>query len=112
MSSSNLEIAYRDGRMWVTPQEVITMDNVRIMEDHFRAAFDAGRCDVVIDLVTTDSLFSLGIGLIMRLYNVVKESGREMRVINADVRIHRAFESMGLTRVLDIHITGTPLDIS
>ena len=98
--------------MWVTPRETVDMDNVRIMEEHFKAAFEASRCDVVIDLSSTQSLFSLGIGLIMRLYNAVKESGHEMRIINAEARIYRALETMGLTRVLDIHVQGTPLDLS
>ncbi len=109
-TSSGLTIAVRDARLWVTPSQTIDMDNSRIIEDHFRAAFESHHGDVVFDLSETLALFSSGIGLIMRLYNVVKESGKQMHIVNAAPRIREAMENMGLGRILDIHDAGTPLE--
>ena len=110
-TSSCLNTEIRDGYLWVTPLDTIDMDNTRLIEDRFHTAFDSHPCAVVLDMAATHALFSSGIGLIMRLYNIAKEAGRDFRVVNVEKKIFDAMESMGLARVLAIHIAGTPLEL-
>lgn len=58
--------------------------------------------DVVFDLNDLDYLDSTGLGMFMIVYNMQKENGKSVKVINAKENIKKLFKITDLTTLFDM----------
>lgn len=58
--------------------------------------------DVVFDLNDLDYLDSTGLGMFMIVYNMQKENGKSVKVINAKENIKKLFKITDLTALFDM----------
>ena len=103
--SSNTQITIEKDFIRITPCETIDMDNSRLIESRFMAEYEGKNLDVLFDLSETTALFSSGVGLILRIYNRVKERGHSLSLVNVDPKTCEALDNMGITRVVEIFPT-------
>lgn len=102
----NPSIEERLGCLWITFKDPIDMDNYKIIENSVTQIIKESNLQkVVIDLSKTSSLFSSGLGVIMRVHILAKENNKEIFIVNASERMLEGLEAMNLDKVLTIYST-------
>lgn len=104
--SFNTEVEERQGCLWITFKKSIDMDNYKIVEEGiFTEITKTTSHKVVLDLSKTPTLFSSGVGTVMRMHTVINENNKEFYLVNVNERVQEGFETMGLDTVLKTYAT-------
>ncbi len=99
--SFNTEVEERQGCLWITFKDSIDMDNYQIIEEGiFKKITETNSHKVVLDLSKTPTLFSSGVGTVMRMHTVIQENNKDFYLVNVNDRVQEGFETMGLDTVL------------
>ena len=94
----NPTIEERQGCLWITFKESIDMDNYKAIEDSVSQHIKESKLQkVVIDLSQTITLFSSGLGLLMKILRQMSE-GKE-----ATDKMREGLETMNLDKILSIY---------
>jgi anti-anti-sigma factor len=102
----------KNGFLWITMPDSITMDNyVRIEEEIIGAI--SGSCNkVVLDMAATRSLFSSGLGLLIRLKKRLDERNCFLFLVNVSHRVRDILTAVHLDTVFSMYSTDVEFEIS
>lgn len=110
-SSISMSIEHKMGCMWVTLPDSINMYNNHEIEKSVLGNLEDGT-NVVIDLSNTISIFSSGLGLIIRIRKTVYEHNGVVCLVNVNEKLREMFAALNLTKVLPIYATDVEFEIS
>jgi anti-anti-sigma factor len=102
VKNNALGIERRYGCLWIILPDSIDMDNYVKIEDRIMECLAETPMNIVLDFSGTKSLFSSGIGLIVRLNKGVTDKGYTMSLVNVGEKIREGFENVGLDTVFTI----------
>jgi len=102
----------KHGFFWITLPESITMDNYGVIEDHLEQAIRETHLRVVLDLADVSSLYSSGLGLLIRLRTRINELGGALFLVNVSKKISILLESVNLERLFSVYATDVEFEIS
>jgi anti-anti-sigma factor len=95
-------IEEKNNALWITLPNSIDMDNYRKIEDSIAPELSKSRRKIVLDFSRTKSLFSSGLGLVVRLKKKVEQTGGELFLVNVNKKIEEGFENVGLDKLFPI----------
>jgi len=102
----NPSIEEKQGCLWITFKESIDMDNYKSIEDSVSSHIkESNLSKVVIDLSQTITLFSSGLGLLMRMHLLAKDNNKKIYIVNASDKMREGLETMNLDKILSIYPT-------
>jgi anti-anti-sigma factor len=105
-----LHIALKDGFIWITIPDSITMDTYQQVEYGIESVLTDGGDKIVIDLGKTKNMYSAGFGLIVRLRKRIAQNKGAMYLVNVSPRVMEGLSSVGLHKVVSIYEEGARLD--
>jgi len=100
--SYTTRVEKRHGRLWIMLPDSIDMDNYQKIEENIMGEIEHEPQDVVLDFSRTKTLFSSGIGLIVRLKKRVNEKGLNLSLVSIGNKIKEGLENVGLHNVFEI----------
>lgn len=112
IDSGTLSISIRSGRLWIVLPDSITIDNCNHIEKEILSNFDGKVGQVVIDISRVNSLYSSGLGLMIRLRKFVQNQGGDLCIVNISKRLHEMLIALNLDRVFPIYSTDVEYEIS
>ena len=102
----NPTIEEKQGCLWITFKESIDMDNYKAIEDSVSLNIKESTFQkIVIDLSKTITLFSSGLGLLMRMHLLAKDNNKIIYIVNATDKMREGLEAMNLDKILSIYPT-------
>ncbi len=105
--SFHTSIATKGGRLWVVFKDQIDMDNYKQIEESISIHFNKGENkDIVVDLQETRTLFSPGIGLLMRLHGMATANQGKLFLVNVSDKLREVLTFSSLDKVLGIFTTA------
>jgi anti-anti-sigma factor len=107
-----LRTSKKHGFLWITLPESITMDNYGRIESRLEEEIREKQLRVVLDLASISSLYSSGLGLLIRLRSRINELGGALFLVNASRKISILLESVNLERLFSIYATDVEFEIS
>ncbi len=99
------QIEKRHDALWISLPDSIDMDNHQKIQEMIEPEMEGGCERVVLDFSHTKSLFSSGLGLIIRLKKLVENKGGKIFLVNVRDKIYEGFENVGLNKTFDIFMT-------
>ncbi len=96
-------IQQKNNALWITLPDSIDMDNYAKIEEAIAPELSGRKNNVVLDFSRTKSLFSSGLGLIVRLKKKVEELNGDLYLVNVNSKIEEGFENVGLDKVLPVY---------
>jgi anti-anti-sigma factor len=110
--TSALRTYTKHGFFWITLSESITMDNYGAIEARLEEKTREKQRRVVLDLSDITSLYSSGLGLLIRLRSRINELGGALFLVNVSRKISALLESVNLERLFSIYATDVEFEIS
>jgi anti-anti-sigma factor len=108
---SSLTIESKQGCLWITLPDSITMDSYPQLEERIDDAINGSESGTtVIDLGLTKNMYSAGFGMIVRIRKRMGEKGGSLYLVNAASRVVEAMTYLGLHKVISVYEEGAPLD--
>jgi stage II sporulation protein AA (anti-sigma F factor antagonist) len=106
-----LKFSQRAGFLWVEFLQELTLDNYHAIEVKIMSQL-TGRADrVALDFAAVHSLYSSGLGCIVRLQKSVTACGGVLCVVNASKAIKLMFEINNLDKVVPIYATDVEWEL-
>lgn len=105
-------VEHRNGFVWVVLPDSMSRDNYMAVEREVEAELSGKKDRVVLDLIATNSVYSSGIGFMVRLRKKIIESGGVLCLVNVSREIRELFGRANLDRVFEIYATDVEFDIS
>jgi anti-anti-sigma factor len=102
----------KHGALWIVLPNSITMENSRDVENGIMAAAGPDAARVVVDLSGTGTLFSSGLGLLIRVRKQVCDRKGYICLVNVSRKIKSLLEEVHLDRIFDIFATDVEFEIS
>lgn len=107
----NTSIEVRNDKIWITFEDPIDMDNYKAVEEAILYAIKKNKEEkVILDLSKTMTLFSSGIGVILRIHSFASQYKRKMILVNISPRVLEAFKTTGLDQMFTIFPNSQELD--
>lgn len=102
--SFHTSVENRMDHIWITFKDSVDMDNYKKVEDSiFLQLKKENIQDIVVDLSETSTLFSPGIGVIMRIHNFAKQNNRKLFIVNVSEKLNEVLIFSSLDRILKIY---------
>jgi anti-anti-sigma factor len=99
-------IENRMGHIWITFVDSVDMDNYQKIEDNiFHQIKKNDLRDIVVDLSKTSTLFSSGLGVLMRLHSFASENKKEVFLVNVSTKLNEVLKFSSLDRVMKVFPT-------
>jgi anti-anti-sigma factor len=89
----------RHGCLWIVLPSSIDMDNYEKIEQTIDPELKESPKKIVLDFSKTESIFSSGLGVIVRVQKRVSELGGQLFLVNFSPRLKDALEAVGLERI-------------
>lgn len=107
-----VEIFEKNGMLWIVLPDTITMYNVRELEEEIGNKLRDRKDYVVLDLSNTQTLYSSGLGLIIRIRRFVVNREGIVYLVNVSDSIYDMLSSMNLDKIFPIYKTDVEFEIS
>jgi anti-anti-sigma factor len=105
-------ITRKMGYLWVVLPDTITVDTNLEIESRIESYLQPKDEKLVLDFSNTYSLFSSGLGLMIRLRKKVAESGGLVCLVNVSRRVREFLSTLNLDRVFPIYTTDVEFEVS
>ncbi|MFP5212289.1 MAG: STAS domain-containing protein [Acidobacteriota bacterium] len=96
------EIERRGEQVIVKPGQDLVASMTPEFRKELRVLLDEGCRDLVIDLVDTEMIDSVGLGALIAAYNSLSKKGGKLSVINASANIHGLFKTTRLDKHFNV----------
>lgn len=111
--SESVDVAIKDGYVWVTLPPTITMYTSKEVEEKIVEGVSiAGHYRIVLDMSRTTNVFSSGLGLVIRIRRIATEKGGRVCLVNVSKRIRELLVALNLDKALPIYATDVEFEIS
>lgn len=110
-TSAAMSIEHRMGSLWITLPDAISMYTSREIEKSIIGNL-GDETNVVLDFSRSHSIFSAGLGLIIRLRKAIGERGGVVCLVNVNEKTREMFLSLNLDKVLSIYATDVEYEVS
>ena len=101
MKISFTHIMTKYDALWITLMPSITMDNYHMAESQIIESMTGCKNqNIVLDLSSIDTLFSSGVGLIIRLNRCAQGLKKQLYCVNITEKIREGFRLMGLDKII------------
>jgi anti-anti-sigma factor len=107
-----ITVAVKNGFLWITMPDSITMDNYVKIEDEIVDAVAGPNTRVVLDMAATRNLFSSGLGLLIRLKKHLDEKKRTLSLVNVSHRLKDILAAVNLDKLFPVYATDVEFEIS
>ena len=105
-------ITRENGYVRIVLPDSIGMDESVEIEKEIIAQLSDKKEKIIIDFTMTNTLYSSGMGLLIRLQKITKEKNEQINIINVSKKLRNYFESLKLDRVFKIYATDVEFDLS
>ncbi len=104
--SFHTTVENRMNHAWITLKDSMDMDNYKKIEDSiFLQLKKENIQDIVVDLSETSTLFSPGIGVIMRIHSFATKNNKKLFLVNVSEKLNEVLVFSSLDKVLKIYPT-------
>jgi anti-anti-sigma factor len=110
--TAGLHVQKKDGFVWIKLPDSLNMDNYVKVEQEVSAALTETPPRVVLDLSATASLYSSGLGLLIRLRQRINDEGGVLFLVNVARKISDMLDSVNLERLFTTYATDVEFEIS
>jgi len=107
-----LKIEERSGYLWITLPDSITMYNNREIEQEIGRALHDRKEHVILDFTHTQTVYSSGLGLMIRVRRFVTERGGTLSLVNVSEPVFEMFVALNINKVFNIYATDVEFEIS
>jgi len=107
-----LTIEERSGYLWISLPDSITMYNNREIEQEIGKMLHDTKEQVVLDFTHTETIYSSGLGLMIRVRRFVTERGGTLSLVNVSESIFDMFVALNINKVFTIYATDVEFEIS
>lgn len=107
-----LSIEERSGYLWITLPDSITMYNNREIEQEIGKKLHDSREQVVLDFTHTKTIYSSGLGLMIRIRRFVTERGGTLSLVNVSESVFDMFIALNINKVFNVFATDVEFEIS
>lgn len=105
-------ITRENGFLRVVLPDAIGMDDSTEIEREIKSHLSDKKEQVVLDFSTTATLYSSGIGLLIRLQKMEKQTDRPIYFVNVSKKLRNFFTDLKMDRVFKIFATDVEFDLS
>jgi anti-anti-sigma factor len=99
-------IEARPEGLWIVLPDSIDMDNYHGIEEHIIPELATPGKTIILDFSNTVSLFSSGIGLILRIKKNVSDKNGSLVLVNMSDRLIEGLTNVGLDKILPMYATA------
>jgi len=92
----------KDGCRFIHLAGELDLDVCRRIEPEFRRAVGNGECDVAVTLDDVSFMASRALGLLILAHQVLRESGRRLRLSGQRPMIQKTLDAVGFTKLLEM----------
>lgn len=112
--ADNVSIEQRLGYLWIALPDTINMDNYKKVESEIDAHItgDSSHDRIVLDFCNTKSLYSSGIGMMIRLRRRLGDQKGFICCVNVSKKIRELLETVRLDMLFPIYATDVEFEIS
>lgn len=107
-----VKIEDRSGCLWITLPDSITMYNNKDIEHIIGKELHDKKEMVVLDFTNTQTVYSAGLGLMIRIRRFVTERGGSISLVNVPEPVQSMFVSLNINKVFPIYATDVEYEIS
>ena len=107
-----ITVAKKNGFLWITMPDSITMDNYVKIEEEIVEAVAGPNAGIVLDMAATRNLFSSGLGLLIRLKKHLDEEKCTISLVNVSHRLQDILAAVNLDRLFSVYATDVEFEIS
>lgn len=105
-------ITRENGFLRIVLPDSIGMDESVEIEKEITSQLSDKKEQIIIDFSMTNTLYSSGMGLLIRLQKIEKEAANQISIVNVSRKLRNYFESLKLDRVFKIFATDVEFDLS
>jgi anti-anti-sigma factor len=107
-----ITVARKNGFLWITMPDSITMDNYVKIEEEIVDAIGGPNTRIVLDMAATRNLFSSGLGLLIRLKKHLDETKCTLSLVNVSHRLQDILAAVNLDKLFSVYATDVEFEIS
>jgi anti-anti-sigma factor len=111
-NQNDLLIEQRSGCLWITLPDAITMYDNRDVEQRIGQQLNERKDHVVLDFSQTRSIYSSGLGLMIRIRRFITERGGTLSLVNVSQKVHEMFTALKIDKVFTMYATDVEFEIS
>ncbi|MCX7726157.1 MAG: FapA family protein [Chitinispirillaceae bacterium] len=111
-NNKGVKIMERNGMLWITLPDAITMYNIKEIEEEIGKNLRDRKDYVVLDLSNTHALYSSGLGMMIRVRRFVVNREGVVYLVNVSENIYEMLSSMNLDKIFPIYKTDVEFEIS
>ncbi len=112
MSRKNLVITRENGFLRVVLPDAIGMDDSVEIENKIQESISEKKESLILDFSKTTVIYSSGLGLLIRLQNLIREIECIIYFVNVSRKLQDMFASLNLEKVFEIYATDVEFDLS
>lgn len=105
-------ITRENGFLRIVLPDSIGMDESVEIEKEVTSQLSDKKEQIIIDFSMTNTLYSSGMGLLIRLQKIEKEAANQISIVNVSRKLRNYFKSLKLDRVFKIFATDVEFDLS
>ena len=105
-------ITRENGFLRIVLPDSIGMDESVEIEKEITSQLSDKKEQIIIDFSMTNTLYSSGMGLLIRLQKITKDAASLISIVNVSKKLRNYFESLKLDRVFKIFATDVEFDLS
>lgn len=107
-----LHIEEKSGYLWIVLPDAITMYNNREIEEMIGNRLRDRQDHVVLDFTGTQTVYSSGLGLMIRIRRFVSERNGILSLVNVSEQLFAMFAALNIDKVFNIYATDVEFEIS
>lgn len=98
--------------LWFSFPEIIDLEYHAVIEEKIKDYLSSGQERIVLDFSKTATLYSSGLGLLIRIRRLVHEAGGHMYLVNVKPEIIQLLSTLNLDKVFNIFRTDVEFELS
>ena len=111
-NNTELKIEERASYLWITLPDAITMYDNKEIEQKIGTRLRDRKDHVVLDFSHTRSVYSSGLGLMIRIRRFVTEREGTLSLVNVSEQLYEMFRALNIEKVFSIYTTDVEFEIS
>lgn len=100
------------GYLWIVLPDAITMYNNREIEENIGNRLHDRQVHVVLDFTGTRTVYSSGLGLMIRIRRFVSDRNGVLSLVNVSEQLFDMFVALNIDKVFNIYATDVEFEIS
>jgi anti-anti-sigma factor len=110
MDTTETVVTERSGYLWIILPDAVSMYNSNEIEQAILSKINVS-ANIVLDLSRTNTLFSAGLGLLIKIRKITFEKNGSICLVNISTKLHELLTSVKLDKVFPLFSTDVEFEI-